>query len=70
MKDYIPLVIIVGLASIGMISIVVDIIIGSFADEGNIIVKNKLVANIEKATESDIKESSSIDYNDDLIINE
>jgi hypothetical protein len=40
MKDYIPLTIIVSLASIGMISIIVDMIIGSTCDENSIIVRS------------------------------
>lgn len=69
MKDYIPLAIIVSLASIGMISIIVDMIIGSDCDADSIIVKSSRPKVEQYQTDEDY-EDTAIDYEDNLIINE
>jgi hypothetical protein len=69
MKDYIPLAIIVSLASIGMISIIVDMIIGSGCDADSIIVKSSRPKAEQYQTDEDY-EDTAIDYEDNLIINE
>jgi hypothetical protein len=69
MKDYIPLTIIVSLASIGMICIIVDMIIGSTCDEDGIIVKSSQPKTEQYQTDEDYADTA-IDYEDDLIINE
>jgi hypothetical protein len=68
MKDYIPLIIIVSLASIGIISILVDMIIGSDYDDYGIIRSSRPKA--EQYHDDDNIEDTSIDYEDDLVINE
>jgi hypothetical protein len=70
MKDYIPLIIIVSLASIGVVCILVDMIIGSDEDDiDNIIVKSHKIKTEQHQDEENI-EDTSIDYEDDLVINE
>jgi hypothetical protein len=70
MKDYIPIIIIVSLASIGIICILVDIIIGSDEDDvNNIIVKSNKIKTEQHQDEENI-EDTSIDYENDPIINE
>jgi hypothetical protein len=62
MKDYILLIIIGSLASIGMISILVDMIIGSDYDDYGIIRSSR--SKVEQYHDDDEN------YEDDLIINE
>lgn len=69
LKDYIPLAIIVSIASIGMVCIIVDMIIGSTCDEGGIIVKSSQPKTEQYQTDEDYADTA-IDYEDDLIINE
>jgi hypothetical protein len=68
MKDYIPLIIIGSLASIGMISILVDMIIGSDYDDYGIIRSSQ--PKVEQYHDDENIEDTSIDYEDDLVINE
>ena len=68
MNDYIPLIIIGSLASIGMISILIDMIIGSDYDDYGIIRSSQ--PKTEQYHDDDNIEDTSIDYEDDLVINE
>jgi hypothetical protein len=69
MKDYVPLIIIVSIASIGMICIIVDMIIGSFSEDGGIIIRSSPIKTEEYQEHEAIKDTT-FDYDDDLVINE
>lgn len=70
MKDYILLAIVVGLSSIGMLCIVIDMIINSDSDDiDNIIVKRSQPKTEQYQADEDYADTA-IDYEDDLIINE
>ena len=69
MNNYIPLAIIVSLASIGMISIIVDMIMGSGCDEDSIIVRSSRPRTEQYQADEDY-EDTVIDYEDSMIINE